>query len=329
MKAPNYTTRYRSLFERGILTDEIVDTQREYYERNKTHFARGLEESTRTFELGDRRFRAVSIRGESDDVIIIGSEYANANFLHTYVRAMGLRAILSPAASMVLVPNNKAGEDNLALSANEKTLLRRGDATPFIDRYRQATTQSGISDNALTHVIGMSLGAATGLPYAAHPDTPTQTTTLVETPFLSDMNLRDMVMALKNGTSQMGNNLAMSRQGIEDFPAIDLDTRIIPTVRYYAGVLLSSNLATAQLMRHRDAADDIAALRHNHPASGLVVAYGTEAQISPIATNEAIAADYVDNPHTEFVDIPGADHSVTNAHAVVAALALRAKSLAA
>lgn len=324
-ETPNYHTQYGSLSRDGILTDEVIDAQRKYYRDNHAGFAHELEESTRTLELGGTQFRAVVVRGEAPETIVIGGEYGNANSIQAYTRAMGIRAVLGPEASLVLLPNNTLGENNLQFSHSERQKIARGDDTPYTERYKTALAEVG-SDDTQLHIVGMSLGATTGSALAAESDINLSSLTLVEPPYLSGSVLAIAAKFAQSG-GQLPQNIEISKQGIPDFSSIELDSTL-GFARFGIGSLSPSNLASLNFMKHHSTGYDLFLAKALHENTGLVVAYGTEAQISPVATNEAIAANYIHDPRTKFVEIPDADHSVTNAHAVVAALALRAKSLA-
>lgn len=280
-------------------------------------------------ELGGKSFRAVTIQGESPETIVIGGEYGNGNCLHSYVRAMGIRAVLGPHSSLVLLPNNTLGHDNLNFTADDRTQLAQGNPTPYIDRYKKAIKSVDTRDDSPVDIVGVSLGASTGLAFAADCNTPTRTVTVVETPFLHSVPAPLAELRFARGNTQMNDNLTISEQAIPDFDANKLDTRLKPTVEFYTGLLTPSNFAGLRFMQHHLPQTDIDTLLEVHSGIGFVSAWGTEAQISPATTNRAIAEKYIHDSRTEYVEIPGADHSVTNAHAVVAALALHAKSLSA
>ncbi|HCH34428.1 MAG: hypothetical protein UY35_C0018G0025 [Candidatus Saccharibacteria bacterium GW2011_GWC2_48_9] len=324
----SYVAAYPSLMEGddAILSQKLIDQQREYYEQHKNQFADMLEDSTAAIKLsGDEHFRAVALTGEnSDETIVIGGEFGNGRTLASFTRAMGIRAVLSPEASLVLLPNNTLGENNLNLSGRERLRLRNGRALPYSDRYRRALDYIDASESRL-HIVGMSLGATTGAAFARTSDIDLGSATLVESPLLSGSPLSVAKDFLTSG-AQLSQNIEISQQNIEDFDAIAGDG-FAGFARFGAGALSPSNIAALELMRNRDTADDINGLIAKHEHAGVVTAWGTKANVSPRADNQRIASLHADNPWFQGVEIKGADHSVTNAHAVVAALALRAKQL--
>lgn len=320
----NYHTAYPQLVESGLLTEDIIETQREYYARNKAHFAQGHEESTRTISLGGSEFRAVALRGESDETIVIGGEYGNANSIQAYTRAMGIRAVLGPEASLVLLPNNTLGENNLNFSPLERSMVHEGVAKPYVDRYKKALAHIGAEDQAV-HIVGMSLGATTGAALAADKDVRARSLAMIEPPYLEGSTLKSAIDFGQSG-AQLGRNIEISQQGMEEFDALKLDGPL-GFARFGIGSMTPSNLASLSFMKHHDTKEDIQQVAYSPRNIGFVSAWGTEARVSPVTTNRVIAASYAGHPRGEFVEIQGADHSVTNAHAVVAALANRAKSL--
>jgi len=169
-----------------ILSQKLIDQQREYYARHKNQFAHMLEDSTAAVELqNDERFRAVALKGEnSDETIVIGGEFGNGRTLASFTRAMGIRAVLSPEASLVLLPNNTLGENNLNLNERERMRLRNGYAFPYSERYRRAIGHIDASESRL-HIVGMSLGATTGAAFARTRDIDLGSATFVESPLLS------------------------------------------------------------------------------------------------------------------------------------------------
>jgi len=324
----SYKTAYPSLMEGddAILSPELIDQQRKYYEQHKNQFADMLEDSTAAIELSDdERFRAVALKGEnSDETIVIGGEFGNGRTLASFTRAMGIRAVLSPEASLVLLPNNTLSENNLNLNVHELLRLRKGYAFPYSERYRRAIGHIEASKSRL-HIVGMSLGATTGAAFARTRDINLGSATFVESPLLRGSPLSAAKDFLTSG-AQLSQNVEISQQNIEDFDAIAGDG-VAGFARFGAGALSPSNIAALELMRKRKTARDINGLIAKHEHAGVVTAWGTEANVSPRADNQEIASRHADNPWFQGIEIEGADHSVTNAHAVVAALALRAKQL--
>lgn len=332
MKKPteslSYTTVYPSLMEGddAILSQKLINQQREYYEHHKNQFTDMLEDSTTEIALpDDERFRAVALTGEnSDETIVIGGEFGNGRTLASFTRAMGIRAVLSPEASLVLLPNNTLGENNLNLNGRERLRLRNGRTLPYSDRYRRALDHIDASESQL-HVVGMSLGATTGAAFARTTDIDLGSATFVESPLLSGSPLGVAKDFVTSG-AQLSRNIEISQQNIEDFDAIAGDG-IAGFARFGTGALSPSNIAALELMRNRNTADDIHGLIAKYEHAGVITAWGTEANVSPRTDNQRIASINADNPWFQGIEIKGADHSVTNAHAVVAALALRARQL--
>lgn len=325
---PTYREKYPSLFDAGVLTDEMVESQKEFYEANKDDFADQLESHTHTIDMPDGQFRGVVVRGEAPETIVIGGEYGNANTLPAYVRAMGIRALSGSEASVIILPNNTLGEDNLGLTNLEQAAMHQGSAEPYIHRFKRLLERTGTSEDQPVHIVGMSLGAATGAALAAEHDVNTRSLTLIEPPHL-DGNIPSIMAKFVTSGGQLAQNIAISKQAIEKFDAID-GPNILGLARFGLGSLTPSNLASLGLMRNRDIDYDLLWTQANHGSTvGIVNAYDTEAHVSPVAENRRLAEQRrpLDSSRFESYELTGADHSVTNAHAVVAALAKRAKEL--
>ena len=321
---PSYRDVYSALFDDTVLTDEIVEEQKSYYEANKSNLADGLEKHTRVIDLNDSQVRGVIVPGESPESIIIGGEYGNANTLPAYVRAMGIRAIVSPESSLILLPNNTFGENNLGFTPQERQEITKGNAEPYTYRFKKLLDRANTPVDQATHVVGMSLGATTGAAFAAEGDVNTRSLTLIEPPHLSGSIPSIMTKFVTSG-GQLDLNVEMSRQGIEDFDTIS-DSGVLSIVKFGLGSLSKDNLASLSLLRNRDIEYDIMWAQDVHHGIGIVNAYGTEAHVSPTKANRILAKRRKSDSFQSF-ELTGADHSVTNAHAVVAALAKRAKEL--
>lgn len=322
---PSYYEAYPSLFADGILNDTIISDQKDFYEANKNRFATDLEKHTQIVELGDTSVRGIVVPGDSPESIVIGGEYGNAITLPAYVRAMGIRAIVSSEASLVLLPNNTLGEDNLGLTPAERSKIASGNATPYTDRYKKLLEKASSSDDDSVHIVGMSLGASTGAALAASTELNTRSLTLVEAPHLSG-NIVSIMKKFVTSGGQLGQHIEMSKQNIMDFDALD-DGDAFGMIKFGLGSLSKDNLASLKFIQNRNIDNDIAESRAFHREIGIVNAHGTEAEVSPIVANHQLAEKYESSDKFESFELTGADHSATNAHAVVAALAKRAKEL--
>lgn len=264
------------------------------------------------------------VPGESPETIVIGGEYGNGNSLPVYVRALGIRAIVNPESTLVILPNNTVGEDNLDLTTKERQSIASGNADPYIHRFKKLLESTDTSDDQPIHVVGMSLGATIGAALASEADVNTRSLTLVEPPHLSGGIASSMAKFVTSG-GQLDQNIKMSKQDIEGFDVLDM-AGLRGLVEFGIGSLSRDNLASLSLIRNRDINHDIIWTQDLHPDAGVVNAYGTKAQVSPIAANRRLAERHQSSRFQSF-ELTGADHSVTNAHAVVAALAKRAKEL--
>lgn len=323
-KVATYHNTYPSLFADGILDEATVETQREFYETNKNKFAVDLETYTHVVDLGETTVRGIVVPGESPESIVIGGEYGNAITLPAYVRAMGIRAVVNAEASLVLLPNNTLGEDNLGFTHAERSRVAAGDDSPYTTRYRKLLETTPAQDDHPVHIVGMSLGASTGAALATSQHVNARSLTLVEAPHLSG-NVVGIMSKFVTSGGQLSQHVEMSKQDIEDFDALD-NGDALGMIKFGIGSLSKDNLASLKFIQNRNIDKDITDAYSTHHKIGIVNAYGTEAHVSPVATNRQIADNHKSDRFNSF-EITGADHSITNAHAVVAALAKRAKEL--
>ena len=322
--SPSYRNTYPTLFDAGILTDDIVELQRDFYEKNKGTFADNLENDTTSVDLGYTQFNGTIRRGESPETIVIGGEYGNGNSIQAYTRALGIRAVLGPEASIMLLPNDTLGENNLGLTKEEREIIRGGDASPYTYRFHKLLDTIETPSDQAVHIVGMSLGATTGAALAADGERNISSLTMIEPPHMSGSVSTIMAKFIASG-GQLNKNITISKQGIEGFSAIDGPTPI-GLAAYGIGSLSPSNLASLGLIRNRDIDYDLMWAYDEHPNITVVSAYGTDGHVSPPEENRTIADKYQPRGLQAF-ELSGADHSVTNAHAVVAALAKHAKGL--
>jgi pimeloyl-ACP methyl ester carboxylesterase len=334
-KSPkSYDTTYANLFDydsstdgesNPLLSEELLDQQRQFFTDNKNNFADLHEKSKVQIELGETAFQASLVKGDANEAIVIGGEYGNANSIQAFVRALTIRESLNPDASLLFLPNNTLRENNLQLNHDERQHLHAGNAKPLTDRYMKGLDSLGDTDNPI-NIVGMSLGASTGMALAADKNLDLRSATLIESPHLRESSPLKAGKDFLTSGGDLADNIKMSQLEVEGFHATDLDG-LVGFARFGVGALTPTNLATLNFMRHRNMENDIKRARSRNEKMGLVAVWGTEANVSPSSVNQRIAADNSYDPRMKFFEIEGMDHSGTNAMSIVAGAARYARSL--
>jgi hypothetical protein len=144
---------------RNNLSEAIEATNRVLAGHGQEHFAAIAESSATVLELGGRAFRASIVRGTADTVLVVGGEYGiGLTNPAAMARALCIREMLAPDATVVTLPNSTTGEPNLDFSREERARLRRGHAAPLVDRLRKAVDTVTDGEQVI-HVYGPSQGA--------------------------------------------------------------------------------------------------------------------------------------------------------------------------
>lgn len=310
---------------RPLLNQEILDAQREYFLKNREYLRQAYRDSRTVIDLGDRNFVASIVRGNSDAAVVSAAEYGNPLNRLGVVRHLGVRALVDPGAAAVYLPANIHGQNNLNYSTDERGQLERGDSSPFTRRVEAALAYAGV--RGAVHGYGISQSADFMPAWAACTDHDVQSLSLTETPFLEGQLAPDSMLRVALSSDRLEDYYKLSRQGITD-EALTNDGAFSLADFVRGAMFDDDNRAMLSYMNARQVEQDLGAFRTARPDAGLTMIWGGVSRVSPHRYNRAIARQ-LGNDRAEYFEAYNADHVMTNAYAVVAAGALRAKLLAA
>jgi len=178
-EVPSFQAAYPSLFRNGsqqaLLTDRDIVKMQRFLETDAPDIAKGgFKKDIMKAELGSQAFRALFSPREDDHTIIIPAEYATGIGIvddrDAIMRAYAMRELINPRASLLYLPNDVNGEDNLNLSRKERGVLaKQGDFKPLTDRVLTVLEKHHVENDKLTGV-GNSQGAAVIASLAARED---------------------------------------------------------------------------------------------------------------------------------------------------------------
>jgi pimeloyl-ACP methyl ester carboxylesterase len=329
-----YESQFPEMFVHGsefnpdsepLLNQNILDTQREYFDQNKEYLREAFWQSKTVIDLGDRAFVASIVRGESDSAVVSAAEYGNPLNRLGVVRHLGVRAVVDPQATSIYLPANIRGQNNLNYSADEREHLDRGDHSPFTRRVEAVLGYAGV--RGPIHAYGLSQSADFMPAWAINTDHEVLDLALIETPFLEDQFAVDSMLRVALSAGQLEEYYEMSRLGNVD-EALTNDGTFSFNDFVLGALFDPDNQAMLTFMNERNVAKDIVQFRKDRPDAGLVMVSGGRSQVSPPAKNRAIARA-MQGTRSEFHEAGNANHDMTNAYGVVAAASLRAYELAA
>lgn len=309
------------------LSEAIVATNRVLANRGQEHFAAIAESSATVLELGGRAFRASIVRGAADTVLVVGGEYgiglANSAAM---ARALCIREMLAPDATVVTLPNSTTGEPNLNFSREERARLRRGHAAPLVDRLCKAVDTVTDGEQGV-HVYGPSQGAMLASHYAAQPDVAITSLTLVEAPNATNRGYATLVYDFLASGTHLNHAIRLNK---EASPTSSLPEEIIARQsrefpKWALGLALPDSLAIMGLLRHATFSRNLHNAYQAHPKLPIVYAHSQNSRVSRADTGQ----DYTQTIQQHGGEVfrftgPMADHSITNTYALNAALLARA-----
>lgn len=129
----------------------------------------------------DCRFRAyIDKRYDSDIAVVVPAEFGNALPIKSgdglefqLTRAEMMRASversIGRAATLVFLPNNGYGQDNLSFSKNERRTLANGSLQPYSARLDALLKQERLADEHVM-IVGFSQGASIAIDYMHRQD---------------------------------------------------------------------------------------------------------------------------------------------------------------
>ena len=333
MSEPAYTTRraYPELFSNRLWTDADDECLAEFTADVTTEkVAAIVDDGLTNWALNDHvRFRVfVDSPAETDgSVIVMPGEFAQGRYepgghlpSNGFRRALAVRALLNPAATLIVQMNNRIGEDNLCFTKREKLCLSEGDMSPYTDRLKSVVGH--LED---VSVIGLSQGAVVASVFANDRDTQISGLTLLEAPNVVSRATKQLALDFVKSGKKLSDNLQVSGN---ERNSLLKDTASL--VAYGARALSGVNRATVEAMKRNSAQGAIEAALSKR--AGVAHAWSVTSLVSPSESNRRIRGMIAaggDEPQYYPLELTSkfADHSVTNVYQVVASLARRAREL--
>jgi pimeloyl-ACP methyl ester carboxylesterase len=285
------------------------------------------EERTVTHQLGDRAFRMVVDRpGDGDDsrAVIVTGEFGNGISPSHVARSRLTRDLVDPRATLVYQPNSTSTEDNLNFSKDERQKLHDANTTPLTDRI--ALAMEGVNKPENVTLYGPSQGATTALAYAALSSTPAAALGLVEVPNVVERTPLGIAHDFLGSAAQLKSVVLENYESDPSFlKEIQETLKIAGTLKYAIGLAKADNRALVDILRQGNALEQMRVILDK--GGSIVHGHGTKSLVSPPKINKEIAARLWSEPRLLDVQIEGADHSISNAFAVNAAIVRTAHKL--
>jgi pimeloyl-ACP methyl ester carboxylesterase len=282
-------------------------------------------------ELGGQAYRMVVDRPDdaSDRTIVVPGEFANGLHGTAIARAMVIREMVDPSATLVMQPSSSFDEDNMNFSSEERNRLRGGDSSPMVDRLRATLEHHDVDSDVVLY--GPSQGAVLASGYAAHPDTQITAMSLVEAPHAEKKTLPRTAYDFLVSGSQLGKNVRLNYPQYatpEEWPLTSNQSQGLRSelIAFAQGAFRADNLALLALFRHGKLRRDMDFLSHKDRTVGITVANGGRSKVSSSLVTNDVLRQF---PNSESFTFEGklADHSITNVYALNGSLARRALQL--
>lgn len=262
----------------------------------------------------------VDIGDDPSKVIVAPGEFGGELKPFSVARALALRAIACPEATLIMQPNDVIGRPSMNYSRAEYHDLARGSLKPLIGRI--AIVLDSLHNPEKLAVYGPSQGGIVALGFA-QAERPDAAVAVLESPNVKDRTRFQMAYDFLGCGRQLPASLAVNFNSETPF---SLETNHIPSsrnrIRYLFKVPTPSNLALVSLLARSDAHDQMKTILDN---SGSVVhAWAEHDMVSPQIENQQISKTLQDYSTYEAVELLGADHSISNFAALGGALMRRA-----
>jgi predicted esterase len=335
---PSIGEAYPSLFEGlPLLTPQDIQEAQDFLRDDAPEIAHTFKKNVIRIKLGDRAARAVFSQGEDNHTIIIPAEYGTGrgkiDDRDAVMRAYAMRAMINPDASLLYVPNNVFGENNLKLSPEEISTLRGTDTDPanfgpLTDRIMRALEQQGVIGDRLTGV-GNSQGAAVITSLAARNDIDMHSISTFLPPDIIKRDKNELIKAFLSGGKNLFTNIEISKLDTE---SRFLSQNALDLLQFVVNAVGKGNRATMGPIMAGKHEEQVRQALQSTPHLVVVRGWTPNAAISPADAN-ATAGERLRNEFSERVEnykITGdvADETSPNVFPISASLAKRAFLLA-
>ncbi len=314
-------------FIEGLDSDRLASAQDFLGQQTRAGLEEWATQHTNTYGFKSTTFNMSIERGENpDQVLVVGGEFGNgSDAIGAVARALLIRHLVAPDASLILQPNTTLSQNNTRFTDNEGQQLKKGDRTPLTHRYQIAL--AAINNPAEMIVYGPSQGGVAVLDLAAHKDMPPMATTIMEAPNVARRSFPKMMLDFLGAGKELKQTISNNFEtdsALEESLLSDLS--IAGLAKYGLGALREDNLSLVGVIRRATATEDIKTALSK---GGTVVhAWAEGDKVSPAVANVAVAREIErDGPtHYEARSFPG-DHSITNNYILNAALVDRSIQL--
>lgn len=269
-----------------------------------------------------RGFRMVVDKGEDPDrVIVAPGEFGGELKPFSVARALALRAIACPEATLVIQPNDVIGKPSMNYSKTEYRVLAKGSLVPLIGRV--ATVLDSLNNPEKLALYGPSQGGIVALGFA-EAERPDAAVAVLETPNVKKRTRFQMAEDFLGCGRQLSESLAVNFSDATNQFAVEINQ--IPSsldrIRYLFTVATPSNLALVSLLARSDALRQMETILRGD--GSVVHAWAERDRVSPQAENREIRSVLQEHSAYEAIELPGSDHSVSNFAALNGALLRRA-----
>lgn len=269
-----------------------------------------------------RGFRMVVDKGEDPEKVIVApGEFGGELKPFSVARALALRAIAGPEATLVIQPNDVIGRPSMNYSRSEYRVLAKGSLLPLIGRV--ATVLDSLDKPEKVALYGPSQGGIVALGFA-ETERPDAAVAVLETPNVKKRTRFQMAEDFLGCGRQLSESLAINFPDATNQFAVEVNQ--IPSsldrIRYLFTVATPSNLALVSLLARSDALRQMETVLEG--GGSIVHAWAERDMVSPQVENREICSVLQGHSAYEAVELPGSDHSVSNFAALNGALLRRA-----
>lgn len=266
-------------------------------------------------------FRMVVDRGEDPEKVIVApGEFGGELKPFSVARALALRAIACPEATLVIQPNDVIGRPSMNYSRAEYRALAKGSLKPLIGRI--AIVLDSLNNPEQLALYGPSQGGIVALGFA-HAERPDAAVAVLEPPNVKARTRFQMAQDFLGCGRQLPESLAVNFDSETPFsPETDQIPSSRNRIRYLFKVPTPSNLALVSLLARSDALDQMKTILENN--GSVVHAWAEHDMVSSQVENRQINSALREYKKYEAVELPGADHSISNFAALGGALLRRA-----
>ena len=307
-----------------------VEASEQFLQNHSRYSAQKLaSENMVTYHLGGRAFELLvhTPPDPSDQAIVVPTGYAMGIGTYSALRAMAIRELVDPHATLIVQGNMSPAHTVNNFSAHEEGMLMEGDFAPMRDRLNVVleALQAKLPDVSVAY-SGGSLGAAVVGAVLGSANTmvlPTNGGTIIDPANIAERSVIDLGAAFAVDLTEM------SRVGMENFTrdwwlqgwrSKEKHTFKKASVQLEAGKMaVREGIFLALALGHNQLSSELSSAPKD---VGIVHLWSQNSHISPDRANQSIT-DTMTNTHPLYESIKitdaGSRHGVTVSYGLVAA----------